>query len=404
VIRVLNIVPGKIFGGVETALITTAQFRALFPEMAFEIGVCFQGRLSRELIALGVPVHFLGEVRVRNPGTVWRARRRLRDLLRHQRYDVVFCHMPWAQAIFGPVARGEDLPLAYGAHGPCNRSHWTERWASLTRPDAAICISRFLSADVSTLYPAIPTEVVYNPIAAVLSYSPWERTAVRAQANTSRDAVVIAQACRMEPGKGHRVCIKALASLRDLPGWECWQIGGAQRASEREYFESLREQAARLGIGDRVRFWGQRADVPRLLAAADIYCQPNDTFIEGLGNVFVEAMHAGLPVVTSAIGAAPEVIDETCGCLLAPGDVAAVAAALEKLIRDAGFRARLAAGGRARAETQFAPATQIPRLCEALSNTIQRKQIPVQLSAQIQSTRIMNSTSGDRSTVSATIV
>ena len=82
-----------------------------------------------------------------------------------------------------------------------------------------------------------------------------------------------------------------------------------------------------------MRFLGQRADVPRLMAAADIFCQP-DIGPEPFGIVFIEALYAGLPVVTSAFGGAVEIVDETCGILTAPGDTAAVATAVRSLIQD----------------------------------------------------------------------
>ena len=106
----------------------------------------------------------------------------------------------------------------------------------------------------------------------------------------------------------------------------------------------LRTAANRAGIADRVRFLGQRADVPRLMAAADVFCQPN-IGPEPFGIVFVEALYAGLPVVTSGFGGAAEIVDQTCGVLTTPGDPEAVAAALREL--DPGpVKATGAGGGR----------------------------------------------------------
>ncbi len=374
-IRVLHIVPGRLYGGVESTLATIARFRDVCPAMHTEVAVCLAGRLSDELTAAGVRVHKFGLIRARYPVTVWRARRRLRELLRRERFDVVLCHMPWVLAIFGPVVQAENVPLVFGVHGPWNGNHWIERWAARTRPDLAICVSHFLARDVSKAYPGVPAEVIYNPSARVRLLSESERQAVRSEAGTAEDAVVIAQVSRMQPGKGHQVFLEALGSIRNLPGWECWQIGGPQTSAEAEYFRALHRQTARLGIAPQVRFWGLRADVPRLLAAADIYCQPNDTFLEGLGNTFIEAMRAGLPVVTTALGAAPEVVDESCGVLLAGGDIPATAATLEKLILDPVLRARLARGGPPRADALFAPEIQLPRLCAALGRVFRPKEI-----------------------------
>ena len=72
---------------------------------------------------------------------------------------------------------------------------------------------------------------------------------------------------------------------------------------------------ARKGLAERVRFLGERADVPDLLGAADIHCQPNSS-PEPFGLAFVEALHAALPVVTSDAGGAREIVTPACGVLV----------------------------------------------------------------------------------------
>src|SRR4029077_2024641 len=110
------------------------------------------------------------------------------------------------------------------------------------------------------------------------------------------------------------------------------------------YLEALRAEAAALGIAPRVNFLGQRGDVARLLAAADIHCQPN-TGPEPFGITFIEALYAGLRVVTSAIGGALEIVDDSCGILVEPNDPAALAAVLGRLIEDRGLAALLGGAG-----------------------------------------------------------
>jgi glycosyltransferase involved in cell wall biosynthesis len=104
----------------------------------------------------------------------------------------------------------------------------------------------------------------------------------------------------------------------------------------------------------------------RLPAAADLHCQANAA-PEPFGIAYVEALAAGLPVVASRAGGAIEIVDESCGVLVSPGDVNALAAALERLIVDRPFRARLAAGAPARAQHLSDPATQMARLADALT-------------------------------------
>jgi glycosyltransferase involved in cell wall biosynthesis len=144
--------------------------------------------------------------------------------------------------------------------------------------------------------------------------------------------------------------------------WEAWIVGGVQQPAEQSYLDDLRSLAASLGIQARVRFLGQRSEMADLLAAADIYCQPNiapDSF----GLSFVEALAAGLPVITTRFGGATEIVDETCGVLTDPGSVEAVTCALARLIAVDVDRAALAAAARVRA----ADFCSVPRALAELS-------------------------------------
>jgi glycosyltransferase involved in cell wall biosynthesis len=349
-------------------LVTLARYREGLPAHEQEFALCFEGRLSAELSASGVPVHWLGEVRTRRPLTVWRARRKLRRLLRERQIDVAVCHMPWSLAVFGPAARDAGIPLVFWMHGPARGWHWLELWARLTPPDLTICNSRFTSTTLVDLYRNSPFEVVYPPLpppAARLSSS--ERALVRAEFDTPASATVIVQASRMELWKGQSFLLEALGRLRDLPGWVCWVAGGPQRPSERRYMEMLERAASKLGIAGRVRFLGERSDVSRILRAADIYCQPN-TGPEPFGLALVEASGAGLPLISTAIGATTEIIDESCGVLVEPDDVQALGGALRQLVEEPGERSRLGSAGPARARALCDPSRQIKRLAEALSS------------------------------------
>lgn len=370
--RVLHVYAGNLYGGVETLLLTLARHRDLCPEMEPHFALCFESRLSRELVSTGTPVHQLGHVRLSRPASVWRVRRAMRDLLRTGGFDVVICHSVWPQVIFGPVVRSAGLPLLFWLHDAANGTHWLERWARLTRPDLSIYCSRFTGSTLPKLYPKGSAELLACPVTPLSSgFSPAERHTVRSALDTSDSATVIVQVSRMEPYKGHRLHLEALALLRDVPGWVCWQIGGAQRPHELRYLEELKQTAERLGITERVRFLGQRTDVQWLLPAADIHCQPN-IGAEPFGITFIEALYAGLPVVTAAIGGGKEIVDDTCGILVSPNDKNALAAALRGLIEDEALRRRLSATSPARARALCDPATQLTRLAELCEGVLRR--------------------------------
>jgi glycosyltransferase involved in cell wall biosynthesis len=359
--RVLHIGAGNLYGGVETMLVTLARCRDLCPGMAPEFAVCFEGRLSDELRATGAPIHMLGEARIRRPDTIWRVRRRLLRVLNEREFDAVACHMAWSQVVFGPVIQSTRLPLVFWQHDATDGRHWLERWASRTRPDLALCNSRFTAASLGNLYPSVSTATIYCPVAAPRPYDDCERGGVRNEFNTSPDVVAIVQVGRLQESKGQHRLLQALGQLKSLPNWTCWLVGGAQRAHEARYLERLKRTSMQLGINDRVRFVGQRSDVGRLLLAADIFCQPNSE-PEAFGIVFIEALYAGLPIVTTAMGGALEIVDNSCGVLVEAGDVSALSQALAKLVREPQMRRQLGGRGPARALTLCEPVRQLSQL------------------------------------------
>jgi glycosyltransferase involved in cell wall biosynthesis len=356
-IKVLHLSAGKLYGGVETFLTTLARLRNMTPEMEVEFGLCFRGRLWDELVVSGVPVYDFGLVRLSRPWTVRRARQRLRQVLADRQPQVVVAHDIWPHTVFAPVVRRAGIRLVLSLHGVANRLHWLEWWASRTPPDLVIANSHFTAGSVRNVFPRARAETWHLPVArSVVDRA--VRSQVRSDLGTAHETVVILQASRLERWKGHEVHLAALGLLRDIPEWECWLAGGVQKAGESEFMARLRSAAERLGIVDRVRFLGQRDDIPRLMAAADVFCQPN-VGPEPFGIVFVEALYAGLPVVTSKFGGAAEIVDGTCGILTPPGDADAVAAALRRLIQDPSLRRTLGAAGPSRAESLCDPARQL---------------------------------------------
>jgi glycosyltransferase involved in cell wall biosynthesis len=371
--RVLHINAGNLYGGVETILVTLARHRDLCPQMESSFGVCFKGRLTQELQSAGAPIDDLGPVRVRDPLSVFRARRALRDLLKSEPIDIVVCHSPWSQAIFGKVVKRLGLPLVFWLHDAITGRHLLERWAHRTPPDFALCNSQFTATLLSNIYPRVPSSVLYCPVFFPSDrLSETDRALVRKELETPNEAVVIIQVGRMEKCKGHAVHLEALSLLREMKDWICWQVGGSQRPEEQRYLSELTDLASRLGISDRIRFIGQSSNVPSLLAAADIQCQPNIA-PESFGLSFIEALSGSLPVVTTDIGGAKEIVDDSCGVLVPRDDVGALAASLRRLISDQPLRERLGAAGPSRARMLCNPSSQLAQLSQLLAGQLRHK-------------------------------
>jgi glycosyltransferase involved in cell wall biosynthesis len=361
-LRVLHLHAGNLYGGVETILVTLARYAGAAPDVEHRFALCFEGRLAAELRDAGARVDLVGAVRISRTWTVVRARRELSDHLAQSGLGAVACHSDWSLAIFGPVIRAAHVPSVFWLHGVASGPGWLERWARRTVPDLVLCNSRFTAGAASRRFPSVPAEVVY-PLVSGPGAPSADRETLRAALGAPRDASVIVQVSRMEAWKGHTVLLDALAELKGRWDWACWIAGGAQCRRETAYQEALRRRAAALGIGERVRFLGERTDVPAILAAADIFCQPN-IGPEAFGITFIEAMHRRLPVIGSRLGATPEIVDESCGVLVEPGSAGLLARALADLLDHRERRVALGAHGPARASALCDPQRQAGKLAD----------------------------------------
>jgi glycosyltransferase involved in cell wall biosynthesis len=179
------------------------------------------------------------------------------------------------------------------------------------------------------------------------------------------ETVVILMASRADRWKGHLNLIEAASQIKTKKDWKIWIAGAPQTRAEETYFDSVRAETQRAGLSHRILFLGHRNDVAAVMQAADIFCQPNNE-PEPFGIVFVEALQAGVPVVTYRMGGPQEILDANSGILVEPGDVNGLADALLNLIEDGPQRRRLGLTGPARANELCDPQRQIRRLYDAL--------------------------------------
>jgi len=373
--KILHVYAGNLFGGIETLLVTLAKTQSICPGIQHYFALCFEGRLANELRKLNAKVRILGNVRLSRPWTLWQARSQLQKLIQQEQFDVLICHACWSQAAFGSLARRNRLPLVLWCHDVLTGQHPIERLAKFVLPDLVIANSRYTEASVPKLYQT-PSETLLIPVVfPEVTHPESLRQAVRAELNTPEQSIVIIQVSRLERWKGHSLLLSALAKLHSIPNWTCWIVGGVQRPGEADYLGELKMQAEALGISQRILFLGQRTDVPRLLAAADIHCQPN-TGAEPFGIAFIEALYAGLPVVTTALGGATEIVDDSCGKLVPPNDPDALSEALAILISNHQTRTTLGLGGKVRADYLCNPKNQLNKLFRLLSPLISPKVVP----------------------------
>ena len=145
-------------------------------------------------------------------------------------------------------------------------------------------------------------------------------------------------AATLTPRKGHAVLLRALAGLTRLP-WRLTCAGDDRRDPETTL--AVRRLLTETGLADRVTLTGALPadDLAALYHRADLFVLASH--YEGYGMVLAEALARGLPIVSTTAGAIPATVPAEAGVLVPPGDVDALAAALERLLTDAALRRRL---------------------------------------------------------------
>lgn len=184
------------------------------------------------------------------------------------------------------------------------------------------------------------------------------RNAIRAEFGFGPDDVVLLCVARFAPQKAHEVLLAAFAQARERFARDEWTppmrlllVGDDPFFGYRPKAEAVAEELGLLKSGACV-FAGIRRDVPQLIAASDVFTMASRW--EGLGLVFLEAMAANLPVLSTQVSAIPEVVEDgVSGRLVPADDVEALAAGMLELSSDIDLRETWGGAGARRVAKVF---------------------------------------------------
>jgi glycosyltransferase involved in cell wall biosynthesis len=207
--------------------------------------------------------------------------------------------------------------------------------------------------------------VLHNAAVPAPPVAETERTQLRGELGIRGGEALILCVGRLSREKGHADLLRA---LRQLPaGARAWKLvlvgSGPERAA-------LGRVADSLGIGARVVFAGFRARVAAFFSIADMFVLPSRT--EGSANVLLEAMMARVPVVATAAGGNPEIIEhESSGLVVPVADVRGLSGAIARLLSEPELVARLVQAAAERAAREFSPDRYRSLLCALYAEALQ---------------------------------
>jgi glycosyltransferase involved in cell wall biosynthesis len=229
----------------------------------------------------------------------------------------------------------------------------TARWG-VREADAVFSISQYVTSTVVDMgRPAADVRTVLNAIDPTRWDPDTDGTSLRRELGIPLDVPLLASVSRLFAWKGHRELLQAFAIARGQhPNLRLMIVGEDVDGPNGAYVRELKQLTEQLNVSDAVTFTGGRGDIPRVMAACDIFTLPS--FEEPFGLVFLEAMAMKRPVIAIDNGGTPEVVDNgRSGLLSPPWDIQALASNIVTLVADPDLRRRFGEHGRERVLSYF---------------------------------------------------
>lgn len=316
--------------------------------------------LSARATGAGIPVTKLSHMR-RDIGIMreWRAFRELLAYLDSERPDILHLNSSKMGALGALAGRMTGVPrIIFTAHGWPHRESrsciwktmvWVASWITVLLSHKVIAVSDCDLRSSPTLLLRDKVVRIYNGIPTFAHKSRDDARAFLAEQNPDLKSFTtwLLMNSELHANKGIDVAIRALSEIAHTHPNVALVVQG-----EGEERTALQQLAAKLGIADKVFLVGFISDARTNLAAADIFLMPSRK--EGLPLALLEAGMAGVPVIVSAVGGMPEVVEHgVTGMLVPPMDSAALARSISQCIRDSERCASFGAHLRSRIANAF---------------------------------------------------
>lgn len=359
-VRILKFVTGFFTGGTELQVLKLAQG---LDRREFDLGIaCFEkeGNHLGAYEALGTPISEFRIGRLYHPVTFLQ-QRRFAALLRAQKTQILHSYNFYANVFAVPAGRLAGVPVVLASvrdRGvyltPAQKR--LQRWVLNLADQVLVNADSIRDWLMELGLEEDRVSVIRNGIDLTRYPEAPAPTGLRRELEIPDSAPVVIMISRLVPQKGFEEYIRAAAMVRQRhPEARFLVVGSAFRSRDgvicesSEYRDELTRLADNLGVADRVIFTGHRTDTPDLFAEADISVLPSHS--EGLSNVLLESMAAGVPAIATDVGGNPELVREGVNGRLVPvKSPEHLARAMDELLANReereklGYQARLMAG------------------------------------------------------------
>jgi glycosyltransferase involved in cell wall biosynthesis len=354
-IRIVHIIPLMTPGGAERVAIQIVS--GLNRQRYEPVLVSLMGRRScdvdRELDESGVEVRYLGK----HLGFDYRMFSQVRGVLKDCRADIVHTHLQVLRYVF-PAAAFLNASVVHTVHNLAEREiepgmRWLQGYA-LQHGVVPVAVAEEVALSLEKVYDVPKCRVIPNGI-PTRSYasSKMPRWEWRAREGFSESDLLFVCVARFAPQKNHALLLKAFAEgpAADRKAHLLLIGDGALR-------KRLELQAENLGLSRRVHFLGLRTDIPEILRATDVFVLSSD--FEGNPLSLMEAMASGLPIVSTAVGGVPALLESgEQGLLVPPGDSGSLSKAMMALLQSQEARNSWGRAASRRAKERFDVSTMV---------------------------------------------
>jgi glycosyltransferase involved in cell wall biosynthesis len=325
---------------------------SLIPKKASDV-------IIADLESFGAHVIFLSIYKVYDPTAL----PKLLTVLRREKIDILQTHLQHSNILGVLAGSFLHIPVIGTLHSTNSRTSGklsslrisSERYLLRHVASRVVAVGRMIGEIYRDRLIDRNVDIVPNPVRRIPALSEDERNTIRREVAGNPKRFLILTVGRLRLEKGLQDLLIAFAQIHaQHPSTMLVVVGDG------EILDELKSQAASLGLAESAHFTGARDDVPKLLAAGDMFV--SSSYREGLSLAMLEAMAAGLPILATRVGDAEFLLKDGRGVMVTPHDVPALVNGISTLIENLQKMKEIGSAARTFVEANYSPSQWMERL------------------------------------------